>query len=75
LDEFSPIGRLFTLGSGLKITGVARKGYIFPCISFDKNDWAINWATFSLTHLVTLVLSMRYSQLTSYLLFKILFSR
>jgi hypothetical protein len=60
LDEFSPNGWLFTLGSGLKITEVAPiSGQLFPryrlCINFDnKIGWATFGATFSQTHLVTL---------------------
>jgi hypothetical protein len=60
LGEFSPNGRLFTLGSGLKITEVARiSGLLFfhgtSYVSIStKKCWATFWATFSQTHLVTL---------------------
>jgi hypothetical protein len=45
LSEFSPIGRLLTLGSGLKITGVEQflllfiHGTSYVCIDFDKKNW------------------------------------
>jgi hypothetical protein len=59
LGEFSPIGRVFLLGSFL-ITDVA---HIFELLlstvkvmhSFGpKTGWATFWAIFSQTHLVTL---------------------
>jgi hypothetical protein len=60
LGEFSPLGRLFSLASLLKFTEVAQiLGLLFPkcqlCINFDKK---IVWATFSKTHLVTLLVTL-----------------
>jgi hypothetical protein len=61
LGEFSPIGRLFSLASLLKITEVAQ----ILGLPFSKEPdmyhflpskcWATLWATFSPTHLVTLL--------------------
>jgi hypothetical protein len=60
LDEFSPIGRLLTLGSFVKISEIAqiilllvstvKVAYYFS----QEMDWAIFWATFSQSQLVTL---------------------
>jgi hypothetical protein len=61
LGEFSSIGRLFTLGSFIKITEKAlfflatffhSKRYAY--FSTKKIRWATIWAIFSPTHLVTL---------------------
>jgi hypothetical protein len=54
LGEFSPHGRLFTLGSGLKITEVVHICVLllsmvpitYVHINFEKNDCAIFWAIF-----------------------------
>jgi hypothetical protein len=60
LGEFSPLGRLFTLGSFLIAALALIVGNFFPqskiCSNFDqKCIWlCIFWATFSQTHLVTL---------------------
>jgi hypothetical protein len=60
LGEFSPIGRLFTLGSFCKISEATQIfGLHFPwymlSINFDKKmGWAKFGATFSQTHQVTL---------------------
>jgi hypothetical protein len=54
LGELSPIGRLFTLGSFLKVTGVTQiSGNYFPqyCLNIDK-EWVE--LIFSQTHLITL---------------------
>jgi hypothetical protein len=60
LGEFSPIGKLFSLGSFLKITEVAGTlglrffhGTSYE-MSFIKRGLATFWAFFSQTHLVTL---------------------
>jgi hypothetical protein len=57
LGEFWPIGRLFTLGSFLKIAELAHMcGQLFfhekMCIYFDQKCvcWATFWAIFSQTH-------------------------
>jgi hypothetical protein len=62
LGEFSPIGRLFSLGSFSKKYGTSPNfrtifsqstNYVF--ISFEqKMGWATFWANFSQTHRVTL---------------------
>jgi hypothetical protein len=57
LGEFSPIERLFTLGSGLKIERIL--GYFFPRYQLgiyfkQKNGLGSILVTFSQTHLVTL---------------------
>jgi hypothetical protein len=58
--EFSPFGRLFSLGRLSKITQLAQiSGLLFSTvkiINFDKKmGWATSWAIFSQTHLVILV--------------------
>jgi hypothetical protein len=56
LGEFSPIGRLFTLGSFCDIAEVTTFFGLLFCIDFDKSKgWATAWATFSPTHPVTLI--------------------
>jgi hypothetical protein len=61
LGEFSPIGRLFSFNSFLKITKVANIFWpLFPTVKvynkfWQKMDWAKFWAIFSQTHLVTLM--------------------
>jgi hypothetical protein len=57
LGEFSPNGWLFTSGSVLKITEVWQIfGLLFTTVPFMyKFGEKIGWATFSLTHLVTLL--------------------
>jgi hypothetical protein len=61
LGEFLPIGWLFTLGGFLKITEVAQMHVlVVPNLSvtylfWQKMGWATFWATFSQTHLVTLM--------------------
>jgi hypothetical protein len=59
LDNFLPIGRLFTMGSLKKITEGARILATFFCgisyvFSLTKMGWATVRAIFSQTHLVTL---------------------
>jgi hypothetical protein len=60
LGEFSPIRRLFSLASLLKIKEVAQiLGPRFSAVPvmfqiWQKFDWATFWATFSQYHLVTL---------------------
>jgi hypothetical protein len=61
LGEFSPIGRLFSLGRFVKITEVAQSlGLTFfhetSCVLiWGKTGWATPYAIFSQTHLVTLL--------------------
>jgi hypothetical protein len=61
LGEFSPVGRLFTLGRFLKITYVAQivGQYLSTAqvtqTSLEEMGWAAFWVTFSQTHLVTLI--------------------
>jgi hypothetical protein len=61
LGEFSPIGRLFSLGSLLKITEVAQhSGLLFSSFQFlykfrQKMAWVTIWAISSQTHLVTML--------------------
>jgi hypothetical protein len=64
LGEFSPIGRLFSLGSIVitivvaQILGLLFHNTCYISISFDKKpDWATLWAFFSQTHLVTLLVT------------------
>jgi hypothetical protein len=63
LGEFSPIGRLFTLGNLVQITEIAKIiGHVFSsvkgvCLFSQYLDWATFWGTFSLTHLATLLLT------------------
>jgi hypothetical protein len=59
LGEFSPIGRLFTLGRFLKITKVAQIFGQFlhgtsELLILAKTGWAVLWAIFSQTLLVTM---------------------
>jgi hypothetical protein len=62
LGDFSPIRRLLTMRCGLKITEIAQiLGLLFQCYQtkMRKNGWATFWATFSQTHLVTLVVPVK----------------
>jgi hypothetical protein len=62
LGEFSPIGRLFTLGSGFKITEVVQifrllffNGTSYVCIHCDKKMVGLHFGRlFQKTHLVAL---------------------
>jgi hypothetical protein len=60
LGDFSPIGRLFSLGSVLKIKLAAKMfGLLLPTVPvmyyFRRIiGWATFWATFSQSHLVTM---------------------
>jgi hypothetical protein len=68
LGEFSAIGRLFSLGSFMKITEVAKilRSAFFHDTSYalilTKMGWVAFWAIFSQTHLVTL--TRRFEQKT-----------
>jgi hypothetical protein len=57
LGEFSPVRRLFILGIFLKITKVA---HIFglPFLTVKEMCWAMFWAIFSQTHMLTLILTL-----------------
>jgi hypothetical protein len=63
LGEFSPIGRLFTLGSFLKITKVAQffgqhlSIYKSVVLFVLKKGWSKLCAIFSQTYLVTLLVA------------------
>jgi hypothetical protein len=61
LGEFSPFGRLFTLGRFLKVARVAQIVWEFLSTAqvmhtfLQEMGWATFWAIFSQTHLVTLL--------------------
>jgi hypothetical protein len=61
LGDFSPVGRLFTLGRFLKILEVNSTFSTKNVLIFTKMGWATFWAIFSPTHLVAL-LTIKHSR-------------